>query len=114
MELKPCPFCGSVANVHSVGDGDSYVLCQSCDTLSPKDGTPEYVAQNWNNRPLEDALRAQSVKDAARIAELEEFVKEFADEPCTYGDNCPDFGTRHGKCYNCKARAALAEAGEGL
>jgi hypothetical protein len=35
------------------------------------------------------------------------FVRELADEPCSYGDNCPDFGTRHGRCLHCKARRAL-------
>lgn len=39
---------------------------------------------------------------------IEDFVQELADEPCTYGDNCPLHGTRHGQCLSCKARAALA------
>lgn len=49
-----------------------------------------------------------------RIADLLEeaanaldFVEELADEPCTYGDNCPDFGTRHYRCLHCRARKAL-------
>jgi hypothetical protein len=49
-----------------------------------------------------------------RIADLLEeaanaldFVQELADEPCEYGDDCPSFGTRHGKCIRCGAKRAL-------
>jgi hypothetical protein len=38
---------------------------------------------------------------------LREFVQELADEPCAYGDSCPAFGTRHGRCLACKARLAF-------
>lgn len=44
------------------------------------------------------------------IDRLHAFAREFADEPCHYGDGCPPFaGTRHGDCINCKARRALGE-----
>lgn len=49
-----------------------------------------------------------------RIADLLEeaanaldFVQEWADIDCAYGDGCPPFGTNHGKCTPCKARHAL-------
>lgn len=49
-----------------------------------------------------------------RIAELLEeaasaldFVQELAEVDCAYGDGCPPFGTRHGKCLSCKAKQAL-------
>jgi hypothetical protein len=49
-----------------------------------------------------------------RIADLLEeaataldFVQELADEDCSYGDNCPTFGSRHGKCKYCRAREVL-------
>ena len=49
-----------------------------------------------------------------RCADLERAlagVRELADEmECTYGDNCPDFGSRHGRCIGCKLRSALAAA----
>lgn len=38
---------------------------------------------------------------------LEAVLRDFADADCEYGDNCPPFGTRHGRCVGCKARAAL-------
>lgn len=46
-------------------------------------------------------------KDEAREKALEEFVQEFAADPCVYGDGCPDFGTRHGTCIPCHARSVL-------
>ena len=56
---------------------------------------------------FDDAGRKDSVRRIARrVARLEVFAREYADEPCRYGDNCPA-GTRHGQCLRCKARAAL-------
>jgi len=50
-----------------------------------------------------------------RIADLLEeaataldFVQELADEDCAYADDCPDFGTKHGRCIRCKAKKALS------
>ena len=63
--------------------------------------------------PLVEQVRRMSV-DAAigrKSDALRDFAKDFADEPCAYGDGCPPFaGTRHGTCMNCKARAALGDA----
>ena len=49
-----------------------------------------------------------------RIADLLEeaasaldFVQELADEDCSYGDDCPYNGTRHGRCIRCRAKSAL-------
>jgi hypothetical protein len=49
-----------------------------------------------------------------RIADLLEeaafaldFVQELADDECKYNDGCPVFGSNHGRCISCKARAAL-------
>lgn len=40
-------------------------------------------------------------------AEALDFVQELADEDCAYGDNCPTFGSRHGRCLRCKAVSVL-------
>lgn len=42
-----------------------------------------------------------------RAARVEAFVREWADEACEYGDGCPPFGSRHGRCRVCAASAAL-------
>jgi hypothetical protein len=48
-----------------------------------------------------------------RYAELEDFIKEFAEEDCQYGDNCPDnAGTRHGTCTVCRSRQVLERVKE--
>ena len=63
---------------------------------------------------MEQALfAAQStiIELTGQVERLRDFAKDFADEPCAYGDGCPPFaGTRHGTCNNCKARAALKDA----
>jgi len=57
-ELRPCPFCGG-KNVLSteLQDGLPFIAYCQCGA--------ENEAENWNTRPIEDALKA-------RIAELEE------------------------------------------
>jgi hypothetical protein len=43
-----------------------------------------------------------------KVAEFTAYIQEYADEPCTYGDDCPNnAGTRHYTCDNCKARQLL-------
>lgn len=59
-ELKPCPFCESSGDdiqeiMPELDPGR--VFCFNCSADAP----------DWNNRPIEDALRA-------RVAELEDFT----------------------------------------
>ena len=42
------------------------------------------------------------------LRECERFAENMAEHDCAYGDNCPTFGSRHGRCTGCAARAALA------
>jgi DNA repair exonuclease SbcCD ATPase subunit len=90
--------------IHSHGSTDALI-----ETLEHERdealATMERVADLGNEQAnISAALRAENVA-------LRAFVEEYADEPCTYGDDCPDFprGTdpRHGRCQNCKARRAL-------
>jgi len=50
--------------------------------------------------------------DLARVTGERDGLKMFADGvaegDCHYGDACPTFGSRHGKCVVCQAREALA------
>ena len=42
-----------------------------------------------------------------RVEDLEAALRDLSVDGCTYGDNCPTFGSRHGTCTACFARAAL-------
>lgn len=35
------------------------------------------------------------------------FTVDMAEGDCHYGDNCPVFNSKHGRCYACKAKEAL-------
>ncbi len=62
-ELRPCPFCGG-KNVLSteLQDGLPFIAYCQCGA--------ENEAENWNTRPIEDALKK-------RIAELEALLDEL-------------------------------------
>lgn len=62
-ELKPCPFCGEIPRVLIYTAGAKYIDhdCLGID----KHSTAMIKIEDWQKRPIEDALRA-------RIAELEE------------------------------------------
>ena len=65
-ELKPCPFCGGVAQVINTwtmhGITESRCFCSNSDCPN---SVRTVALEQWNTRPIEDALNA-------RIAELEE------------------------------------------
>jgi hypothetical protein len=65
-ELRPCPFCGSLAESALYQD-DRWIECPRCQQGISGDAdciTAEALIDIWNTRPIEDALQA-------RIAELE-------------------------------------------
>lgn len=52
-ELKPCPFCGSKAELNRLGGPNSthaYVECSKCDASMPFRTTFEAAAEAWNRR----------------------------------------------------------------
>ena len=66
-KLKKCPFCGGeAAYTQILGNyGRPHeVYCFTCDGGITEGRSKDGVIHNWNNRPIEDELRA-------RIAELE-------------------------------------------
>ena len=65
-DLKPCPFCGSPADIdlHQGVRGLALVKCSKYKALagccgSTDYGTLEFVWAQWNTRPLEDAKDAE-------------------------------------------------------
>ena len=66
----------------------------------------EFAAEQYRRR------NAEGQRAEAELSEVRAALKEFAEGECEYGDGCPSFGTRHGRCVPCKARAALAKGKE--
>lgn len=81
------------------GDGDeSLEPCVDCSTMvHPSNAETHCAGQPWAGAPT------------AAPSLAHDLLTELAEERCAYNDNCPDFGTRHGRCLACKARIALAE-----
>lgn len=82
-ELKPCPFCGEVPDVNNpatfhreVGDRWARVVCCiegpeiRSGFYTPLEEWKDEAIAAWNERPIEDALRA-------RIAELEKKLQDL-------------------------------------
>ena len=42
-----------------------------------------------------------------RNAKALKFAKAMAEGDCSYGDNCPVYGRRHGRCISCQAKLAI-------
>lgn len=83
-----------------------------CASWCGKDGdeAPD-KAVGWRRGTFCEPMLVQLVTESAALADenarLRDFAQGFADEPCHYGDDCPPFGARHGRCLNCRARAAM-------
>ena len=80
-ELKACPYCGSLSVREGCDTPDAkwhYVECDDCHATSKADLGVSGAIENWNTRPLEDALRAQHVAEmAAKVDALEWRDKEI-------------------------------------
>lgn len=65
-ELKPCPFCGGEAdkiprfNMGYVGDD---IKC-SCGAETPKHLADDAAVEWWNNRPYENKIKDDAVREA--------------------------------------------------
>ena len=76
-ELKACPFCGKETAEVECDGAFWWVKCQSCGAsghvywfILNNGNARDIVIDNWNTRPIEDALRL-------RIAELEAESERF-------------------------------------
>lgn len=75
-ELKPCPFCNYVPDPTWKTEIDIY--CEECGIRAL--GTEKETAQEqWNNRPIEDALRAENERLRAllHVKGLNESIKDM-------------------------------------
>jgi len=53
------------------------------------------------------ASEVTGVGSCSEADRLRDVLKGFAEHDCAYGDGCPVFGGRHGRCTSCIAREAL-------
>lgn len=82
-------------------NGDLWVQCERNDAVS---GIFEHIGVNEHDAAF-IALARQALPAAIEeIERLRSALSEFAEYDCEYGDGCPTFGTRHGRCVGCKAR----------
>ena len=72
-ELKPCPFCGGVANVEQLGHADSvFACCLRCATSSAVKESEDEAITAWNTRtpPAGMALvPLEPLKEVRRISD---------------------------------------------
>ena len=83
--LKPCPFCGSVPQMHDVGD--YFVTCPGCGIDGPagdSDGLP-HAADAWNTRADSKLAAAEARAEDADV--LTDDMLRYA--MAALGTNCP-------------------------
>ena len=80
--LQPCPFCGGTNICTEKGINLNY--CDSC--------SAEANIEHWNNRPIEDALRARIAELEAESAALEEAaeIEELGAQEAERKEFCPN------------------------
>lgn len=65
-ELKPCPFCGSsFVEISRYGNSkvSTFYQCNDCGVSLETSETFNH-GERWNNRPLENKIKADAVKEA--------------------------------------------------
>ena len=75
-ELKPCPFCGEKIQTKNPDCYDDKQDACACGCID-KDGWVSF--EQWQSRPIEDALRAEIARLKHQIANLQQqlYFKNF-------------------------------------
>ncbi len=58
-ELKPCPFCGGVAEFERIGTNrvSCIVTCGDCGCMLETSETNASCGEGWNTREIEDEIK---------------------------------------------------------
>ncbi|WP_293601964.1 Lar family restriction alleviation protein [Ruminococcus sp. CAG:330] len=108
IKLKPCPFCGGVARIASVGETVVFVTCQTCHvgtqgiSVSAEYCANEKAAEEWNRRadvpPRANWTRedftsydGETIKNGAAVCGR---CKKAFFMPTDTFDYCPNCGAR--------------------
>jgi Lar family restriction alleviation protein len=82
-KLKPCPFCGSIAELKRNDDYCHYVECSKCFTFNMQHSTEAEAIEAWNTRQqeldLESLLKEsedENIELRQRISELKKDLSE--------------------------------------
>lgn len=67
-ELKPCPFCGGKA----YSSKDSWGKTAACSNDECSISHVSIGLEDWNNRPAENKIKADTVRDAVESCEYTE------------------------------------------
>ena len=86
-ELKPCPFCGSTRQELtyslSINTERTYygngIICANCRVCVPED--------EWDTRPIEDALQSRIDKLEEALAKVEEYATEEQGDWAVVGED---------------------------
>ena len=65
MKLKPCPFCGDIPEKTKSFSGKWKIACWGVGNIVHNQ-IVVFSARAWNSRPLEDAARAEALKDTMK------------------------------------------------
>jgi Lar family restriction alleviation protein len=88
--LKPCPFCGSTAEVFSDDcDGKKFVMCNRCCAASDVCNSPDVAINEWNRRAGEsnNAQPAAALDIASDVRAVVQLLSEGEwAERCTKTD----------------------------
>lgn len=85
---EPCPFCGQVPSYQKTAfyggeQSPSYVKCHHCNfyVAATGPGSDEKVLRLWNNRPIENRLRADVVLYKKEIDGMIKAMWEMQNKP---------------------------------
>lgn len=72
MELKPCPFCGSEANITRIGNQHQSCIieCGNCGCKLENGETEEQCGKKWNTRPSHNFKPCLCPKSEAKTVKL--------------------------------------------
>lgn len=88
-ELKPCPFCGGEASRRYHPHNAHTIECNNCHASTCVTAGTQRSVDEWNNRPHENKIKADAVREAANSicyfrglynTATHEELNEFADK----------------------------------